>query len=265
MKVSIVIATYNWPRALELCLKSLLRQSHLPDEVVIADDGSTRETAQLIASMNELSPFPLLHVWQEDEGFRLAQIRNKAFAKCQGDYIIQLDGDVLLHRHFIRDHLMLAKPGCFIQGSRVMLGEKISTQLLSHGQYIIHLWKAHIKRRENGLRMPILSRFLSARYKNRYPVYFARGANMSFWKKDLVLVNGYNEDFNGWGHEDSELTVRLMNAGKRKLHLKFAGIVYHLFHKESDSKVHEAHNLQRLEKTLAEKTIYTSKGLAQYV
>src|SRR5690606_39871012 len=87
-----------------------------------------------------------------------------------------------------------------------------------------------------------LSNYLLNRYKNKYPVYYARGANMSFWKKDIYAVNGYNESYEGWGHEDSDLTLRLMNTGVQKSVIKFAAIVYHLYHPEKKNNQQEERN-----------------------
>ena len=100
---SLLITTYNRPDAIELCLQSILRQSVLPLEVVVCDDGSTGETKELIEEYQKKFTVPLIHVWQPDEGFKLAQIRNKGIAKARGNYIIQADGDLILHRHFIKD------------------------------------------------------------------------------------------------------------------------------------------------------------------
>ncbi|MDE6305135.1 MAG: glycosyltransferase, partial [Muribaculaceae bacterium] len=102
MKVSLIISTYNRPDALSVTLESVRNQSRLPDEVIIGDDGSGADTARVINRFKDGFPVPIIHVWQEDKGFRLAMIRNRSVAAASGDYIIQTDGDVLLHPHFIR-------------------------------------------------------------------------------------------------------------------------------------------------------------------
>lgn len=116
MKVTLLIITYNWPEALRMVLESAMHQSKMPDEIVIGDDGSTAETKQLIDSYAKSSPVPVVHVWQEDKGFRRTVILNKAIAKATGDYIIQVDGDVILDSHFVADHLEVAQEGCFVCG-----------------------------------------------------------------------------------------------------------------------------------------------------
>jgi glycosyltransferase involved in cell wall biosynthesis len=265
MKVSLIVSTYNWPQALACCLLSALVQSIKPYEIIVADDGSKEETATLVQTFIKQSEIPIIHVWQEDTGFQLAKIRNKAFAKSKGDYIIQVDGDVILHTHFIKDHISLAKKNCFIQGGRVVLGSKTSTKILAAKKTNISILTTGIKRREEGIRWIALSNFLATRYRNKYPIYYARGANMSFWKTDLLETNGYNEEFSGWGHEDSDLTARLLNAGKRKLILKFGGIVYHLYHREHHSKENDAQNESLLKQTVDAKLVFTEKGISQYL
>ena len=110
-KVSLIITTYNWPEALFLVLKSVKNQIRMPDEVIVADDGSTKETARLIKKFSKEFKLEIIHSWQKDEGFRAAMSRNKAIAKAKGDYIIMIDGDMILHPNFINDHICFAKIG----------------------------------------------------------------------------------------------------------------------------------------------------------
>ncbi|MFH1561947.1 MAG: glycosyltransferase [Nitrospirota bacterium] len=128
--ISLFITTYNWPEALELCLMSVLRQTLTPDEIIIADDGSKEDTQRLIESYTPEFSVPLVHVWQEDKGFRAASIRNKAVAQSRFSYLIFIDGDMILDRNFIGDHLKFAEKNCFLQGSRVLLDKTLSKKVL---------------------------------------------------------------------------------------------------------------------------------------
>jgi glycosyltransferase involved in cell wall biosynthesis len=264
---SLVIATYNWPAALELCLLSVLRQSELPNEVIIADDGSTEETKKLIQKYQEIFPVPLKHLWQPDEGFQLSKVRNKAIAAASNEYILQVDGDVILHKFFIKDHLHFARKDSLLQGSRVMLGPVISKRMLGQKQTDLSLWSNDIKRKENGVRAYFLTNIFLYRFNlpSKKPAYMARGANMSFWKKDFIAVNGYDENFVGWGHEDSDFTLRMMSSGKKKLYFKFAGIIYHLYHKEAESKEKEQLNASLLKQTESSGRIQAVSGVSQYL
>ncbi|MBW1725409.1 MAG: glycosyltransferase, partial [Deltaproteobacteria bacterium] len=126
MKTSVIITTYNRPDTLSKVLEGLECQTRSADEVIVADDGSGAETEKVVNRFMQSSIYPLYHVWQEDRGFRAARIRNKAIKKSDGQYIILLDGDCIPGKHFIKDHLSLAKKGCFFQGKRILINRKLS-------------------------------------------------------------------------------------------------------------------------------------------
>src|SRR6478736_5160416 len=109
MKTALLISTYNWPEALNLVLKSILNQTKFPDEILIADDGSDNKTKELIDNFSTANNIVLHHVWQEDKGFRKSKILNKAIAKTTADYIVQIDGDCVIHKDFISDHIAMAQ------------------------------------------------------------------------------------------------------------------------------------------------------------
>ncbi|MDQ1089865.1 glycosyltransferase involved in cell wall biosynthesis [Siphonobacter sp. SORGH_AS 1065] len=262
VKTTLIISTYNWPEALHLCLLSVSRQSVLPDEVIIADDGSTIETYDLIESLRKTFPVPLIHVWQEDEGFQLAKIRNKAIARATQDYIIQVDGDLILHKHFIEDHLELSKPGTFMTGSRVLMNKRLSESLLASQKTSTGILVSGMSNHTNRFQIKFLRNYFADRYK-AHDIMKLRGCNMAFWREDLIRVNGYNEDFYGWGKEDNEIAARLVNAGIRKRAIKFGGIVFHLYHPEKCRERCEE-NERRLIQTILNKVIYCKRGVSQY-
>ena len=224
MKISLILSTYNWVEALTLSLRSALDQSRLPDEILVADDGSRDETRQRVEAIARTAPVPVRHIWHEDNGFRLTVIRNRAMAAATGDYLIQIDGDIILHRRFIEDHARMAERGYYVIGSRVILGEKLSAGLLSGAVKRFGLCNADLKNRLNGIRCPLLTSLFRTRKAH------ARGCNMAFWRDDVVAVNGYDERMTGWGYEDNEFAARLSNSGIRQHSLKFGGIGYHLYH-----------------------------------
>lgn len=260
---SLIIATYNWPQALELCLLSVLQQKVLPAEVVIADDGSKEETRLLVEQFKQRFPIPVVHIWQPDEGFQLGKIRNKAMAATQGDYLIQIDGDLVLHPLFICDHMNAARPGYFIGGSRAMLTEGFSKEVLGDKILRFSFFEKGIYNRFNALHVPGLARFIEL-FKKEKGLYNLRGCNMSFWKKDLVAVNGYNELISGWGREDTELVIRFYNSGMKRVFFKLQGIVYHLYHKEFD-RSRLGQNDEVMEYALQKKLTRCEKGIDQYL
>ena len=262
---SLIIATYNWPSALQLCIQSVLHQSVLPAEIIIADDGSAEETKLLIARVAAESPVPVIHVWQPDDGFQLARIRNRAIARSTQPYIIQIDGDLIVHQHFIKDHLQIQEPGYFVSGSRVLLSPETSQALIKNGSLDIQKHYRGSRNVFNKLRNGFLRKFLARRYKIKGKnKFYVKGCNMAFWRKDLLAVNGYNEAFTGWGKEDSEIAIRLINAGIQKKFLKLGGITYHLYHKEASREM-EPLNVQIMETTEHKKLTVAEKGLNQYL
>jgi glycosyltransferase involved in cell wall biosynthesis len=261
---TLIVATYNWPQALKVCLLSIINQSILPVEIIIADDGSTVLTRALIDDIRDQIPVPLIHVWQPDDGFQLARIRNKAIAKATGDYIIQIDGDVVLHRHFIKDHLSFCEEGCFVTGSRVLMSEALSTKILDNPVKRISIFSKGITNFLNGIRLKMVGSFFAKKYRSSKSIYYVKGCNMAFWKKDLIKVNGYNETFVGWGREDSEIAIRLHNMGIQKKFLKLQGIVYHIYHPEADRKF-EQKNVSIMDQAVKNKTIWCETGLSLYL
>ena len=126
MTCSLIIATYNWYQALELVLLSVSKQTILPDEIIIADDGSNKETKNLVEKYQKKLRTPIKHVWQEDEGFRKTKILNKSFFQAKGEYIIQIDGDIIIHSKFIEDHLKNAKKNIFLDRKSDEKGKSVS-------------------------------------------------------------------------------------------------------------------------------------------
>lgn len=262
---SLLVSTYNWPEALRLCLLSISEQSVMPDEVIICDDGSREETAALIKSLEPVLKTKLLHVWQPDDGFQLARIRNKGFAASKAAYFIQIDGDLILHKHFVKDHLQFAKKHHFTTGSRVLLSPQTSAALIEHRSLDISKYSTNDRNFLNSFHFPSLHNFLAKRYKHKGKYkYYVKGCNMAFWKEDIIAVNGYNEAFTGWGREDSEIAIRLMNAGVEKQFLKFGGICYHLYHKEASREM-EQKNIEMMQAAVTEKLTRASKGIDQYL
>lgn len=230
MKISLIVSTYNWPAALRLCLESVRNQSCLPDEVIIADDGSNDETATLIQEEQKTFPCKLRHAWIPDKGFRLSMSRNNALRSyCTGDYVIFIDQDIILHKSFISDHKRIAQKGYFVCGGRAKLGAKISKDLLRGANIKIGLTTADVYRKLNIIHAPWLH-FLT-RYLYCWKRLYGRGANMAMWMEDLQRVNGFDEDIVGYGSEDVDLFERLLNNGVKKKYAQFCAIEYHLWHK----------------------------------
>lgn len=260
--VTLLISTYNWEDALRLCLLSASVQTVAPHEIVIADDGSREDTRKLIDEFRTIIKIPIVHVWQEDEGFRKTFILNKAIALAKGDYIIQIDGDVIMERHFIQDHMEMMGKGYFVCGSRTKLGHVVTRKLIKKVSFRPNVSEIKASFILNGFRSRILRSFLAERYAR--VIDHMRGCNLAFWREDFIMINGYNENLLEWGHEDGELVYRLHFAGVKKKALKMGGIVYHLWHKES-SRDNEGVHLSTLDWVKKNHIKWCDHGVDKYL
>lgn len=261
MTTSLIISTYNWPQALEVVLKSVARQQELPTEVIIADDGSKEETRALIERFQADFPVPLRHCWHEDTGFRLAAIRNKAMAMATGDYILSIDGDMVLHPAFVKSHQRMARHNTFLQGKRVLLQPEITAQILQSKEWHITPFSKGIVNRFNAVSSGVLASLFS---KKRPDIKAIRGCNMAFWRADVLKVNGFNEDITGWGREDSEFAIRLLNAGVQRRNLPFGGVGYHLYHPEN-ARTSLPENDKILADAITQKATWCENGISKYL
>jgi len=258
---TLVTPTYNWTEALDLLLLSVLNQTVLPNEVIIADDGSREDTKQLIEGFQKKFPVPLIHIWHEDIKNRKPRIMNKAIAAAKYNYIIEIDGDIIMNKYFIEDHLNFAEKGHYLFGSRVNIQESFLQELFSKKIFHFDFFSKGIKKRARTLRIPYLMNFAKSIEKRSSKL---RGCNMSFWRKDFIKINGFNEELVGWGIDDSEMIQRLHNIGIKGKRLKYSGIVYHIFHKEQ-SKSHLEINNEIERQTTEKKLTFIEKGINQYL
>lgn len=259
MLLTLAVTTYERPEALSAVLRTVGLQTHPPDELIVADDGSGEATGALIARFAAGAPYPVHHVRQEHEGFRLARLRNLAIARARGEYLVFIDGDMLLHRQFLADHARQARRGSFVQGVRIRLdpaatARQLAPDALPPTPFAPGLG---ILRRLYALRHPALGA-LGSRPGNA--VVALKGCNQAFWRADLLAVNGYNEDIVGWGPEDKELCVRLARHGVRRRTLLFGGIAWHLHHAAA-ARDRRACNEGVLAATLASATVRCARGL----
>lgn len=259
ISVALLISTYNWPQALELVLSSVMRQTRIPDEIIIADDGSKEETRQLIETFKSRFNLPLKHIWHEDKGFRKSLILNKSVKSITSEYIIEIDGDIIIHPSFIEDHLKVAQPGFFVQGSRSMISEKKATEILISKKIDLSFFSSGLINRFNSIRCPLLSFLFVLDPSNPFHI---KGCNLAFWKKDYVAINGYHNGFQGWGSEDYEFGARLLHSGVKRKRLKMAALAFHIFHKVNSRANAELNDIT-YKKTLVEKSTYSDDGYEQ--
>jgi len=226
--LGLIINTYNQPEYLDRVLQAVSQQESRPEEVLLADDGSGPETrATLSKWASGQNAIPCEHVWQEHQGFRRSRILNEAIARSRSEYLVFLDGDTIPHPQFIADHRRLQRANAFIQGHRALLKQR-GAAWFGLGEFSkdrrCALWTIQLQGWKHAFRWP------RPLVKVRRDLRGVRGCNLAIWRADLLKVNGYNEAFVGWGREDSELAVRLMNSGVQRLDVRGWALCYHLWH-----------------------------------
>jgi glycosyltransferase involved in cell wall biosynthesis len=264
--ISVIVTTCNREDALDAVLRSLSRQTDRNFEVVVADDGSGPATAALIGSWKPKIGHPLYHVWQERNGFRAAEIRNRAISASRGEYCIFLDGDCIARRDFVAVHRKLAERGWFVTGNRILLSEDLTATILrerldpetwSYRSWTRERTKGGINRTVPLVRLP-----LGPLRKLRWRAWRgARSCNLGIWRSDLDRVDGFDADYAGWGREDSDLLVRLLHAGVRRKDGIFATGVLHLWHPAAD-RSWLPDNDRKLEEARSDRRVRARRGLS---
>jgi glycosyltransferase involved in cell wall biosynthesis len=263
--ISVIVSTYNRADALDAVLRALSRQSDRNFEIVVADDGSGAPTQRVVRDWITRGA-PLKHVWHEDRGFRLAEIRNLGIRASAGRYIVFLDGDCIARRDFVAAHRRLAEPGWFVTGNRILMSRGLTERVLQTGlepeqwglaTHIRHRVRGDLNRLLPLLALPLgpLRKAPASRWKG------ARGSNMAFWRDDLDAVDGFDAAFRGWGREDSDIFIRLIRAGVRRKDGRFATGVFHLWHREADRSGLDA-NERQLADIMQGDTVKARRGLS---
>ncbi len=238
MRTELILSTYDSPRALTLCLTSVACQRVRPDSICIADDGSGPETAAAITAFQAAHPeLAIRHVWHEDRGFEKGAILNKAIASSEAEFLVFIDGDVMIHPDFIARHLELARPGRFSTGSLIRLDAAttaaVTPGMIADGTVFRRDWlraRGAIDRFGTWLKTMPFPKPVMNLLEILTPVQKALcGANASLYRADALRVNGYDEGIK-YGGGDKEFGVRLTNAGVRGRHLRYTAPLVHLDH-----------------------------------
>lgn len=268
--ISIVITTYNRSDALLAVLRGLCAQTDKNFEVVIADDGSKSEHVQQIlgsAEANQLAKTGFTHVWHPDVGFTASRIRNRGVAAAKGEYIILLDGDCVPEQDFVECHRLLAAAGYFVNGSRVLLSQEMTREVLATNMQLAGrgamFW---ISRRLSGdaskltglIRLPDWS----SRCKKGAILKGIRSCNLAIWRSDYEKVDGFDESFVGWGHEDADFVLRLYHSGVKRKNGFCATEVFHLWHKEA-ARNNESANARTVRERQQTQIVRATSGYSQ--
>jgi len=218
--LSVMISTYNNVPALQKTLWCLEQQTHTAFDVCLADDGSGEETRAFVeAYQASKPPFTLRHVWHEDVGFRKSAIMNKALAASSGAYLVFMDGDILVPKHFLAEHLRLARRGCFMAGgNQVHLPPERHALLeqpqIASGEVFTHAWlKAHTHHKGVWRFRPWVLAVAGLVDAVVVGPNLFKGCNTGCWRTDFIAAGGFNEALTGYGYEDRDLGLKLLANG----------------------------------------------------
>jgi glycosyltransferase involved in cell wall biosynthesis len=275
MLVSVVTTTYNRPDALRAVLEALAAQDDPRFEVVIADDGSREDTRAMLAGFAAgAAPAAglerLVHAWHPDEGFRAAAARNMAVAASRGEYLVFLDGDCVPRPDFVSRHRALAERGFMVTGSRVLMSPELTGEVLAGrlpgplASRPLTWWIAQRLRRRANKALPLL-RFGDSPLRRYRTVAWRRvkSCNLAIWRDDYAAVDGFDESFVGWGHEDADLVLRLARHGVRRKGGAFSTEVFHLWHRDNP-RGNESENRRRVEARFDSGQVVSTLGLSAH-
>jgi glycosyltransferase involved in cell wall biosynthesis len=251
---------------------SLTQQTRLPDEVLVADDGSGKETEEVIRAFarSESCPFELKHIWQEDEGFRKPKILNETVRQSTGDFLVFIDGDCMAQREFVRSHLQYSGPKVIASGKRVDLGSRLTEKVLQKGRPLTALSLSLIfdslfsdtRKAEEALRItsPFVRRLL---HRDAITDDGVWGCNFSLYRELFYAINGCDEDFRDGSIEDNDLGIRVLNYGGTIKSLRALAVVFHLWHRSTWSFANEKFFLNKeiLDRRIARKEFRCANGI----
>lgn len=265
--VSVVITTYNRSDALLAVLAGLARQTDRNFEVIVADDGSREEHRRAILDSVVARELRLTHVWHPDVGFTASKVRNRGVAAARGTYLIFMDGDCVPEVDFIARHKQLAAPGFFVNGSRVLLSPELTQAVVSGSEQICgrsRLYWLGQRLRGQASKLSHLLRLPDWRGRVRPEFYWKgiRSCNMGVWSSDYERIDGFDESFVGWGHEDADFVLRLHHAGVARKNGFCATEVFHLWHKEA-ARAQESQNARTVRERAQSDIVRAASGYAQ--
>lgn len=233
--ISVILSTYNRPDALRLVLEGYQRVGGSRFELIVADDGSAPETGEEVRRFALTAGFPVKHVRHADDGFRLAAIRNLGVRAAEGSVLLFTDGDCVPFPEALGAHSLCCEPGRALAGGKCCLEEQETGAALSAGAIPAELFEGAYRRGRGRLRrLEWKNRFY--RWTRSKPRPKLTTCNAAVHRSDFENVNGFDEQFVGWGYEDEDLARRLRRCGVRVLDATTRSLVLHLFH-----KVHASH------------------------
>lgn len=269
MKASVIFTTYNHPKWLEKVLWGFSAQTVKDFEIIVADDGSSNETREVVDGFVEQSGIAVKHIRHEDDGFQKCRILNRAIVASESDYLIFTDGDCIPHPDFVKHHIELAEDNAFLSGGYFKLpldvSRKITRQNILDGQATAPAWLL-----KNGVPFTFkISKLYSSPFWGRLldaltitkPSW--NGHSASTWKSLIEQTNGFDERMQ-YGGQDREFGERLVNMGVKPKQVRYRCSCVHLDHKRGYARQESIDKNRAIRKTTrSEKITKTHHGMAE--
>lgn len=267
MQLSIIFTTYNSPKWLSNVLTGFSYQSYRDFEIIIADDGSSEDTKKIIDSFRQKISSPIIHVWHEDKGFRKCEILNKAVLASTSDYLVFTDGDCIPHYQFMQTHFEKKEKGYFLSGGYFKLpmniSESITHQDILSGRCFDIKWLKSLGLESSFKNTKLIFNKNFSMIMNKITPTNAswNGHNSSCWKKDILAINGFDENMH-YGSEDREFGERLINFGIKSRQIRYSAICIHLDHSRGYVNKEDLNNNASIRKeTNVNKKVWTNFGI----
>ncbi|HEV3023712.1 MAG TPA: glycosyltransferase [Pirellulales bacterium] len=230
-EIALLLSSYQRPANLRRALESIALQHGVDGrfELVVTDDGSTDETPRIVQEFARRVPFRVGFTTHPHAAFQLARCRNEGARSSSAPYLLFLDGDCILPSDHVRIHLERRRPGVVMAGDCCRLdketSDRVTSDVIRHG----NLESLAPKSERRRLRKLDLSSWLYRVIRHPTKPKLI-GNNVGIWRSDFVRVNGYDENFQGWGCEDDDLRLRLRKASVRVESIVRWTHTYHLWH-----------------------------------
>ncbi len=269
MKISVIVPVYNRLEHLRALFLCLLKQKKQPDELIITDDGSSQKVLDFIGDLIPKLEFKVKHIYQEDKGFRKTRALNNGVRNSIGDLLIFCDQDLIFGEEYIETIAKNIKNDIFLMGRAHTL-KKEEKDFIVENIEKINSYEEIVKNLPDSY-IPTIKKMLNEDKRRRLLKTFKLakrgiklvGMSYALMKNAYIKVNGYDENYIGWGQEDDDFGNRLTVAGINGKELVTKNIQLHLWHYSDPTKVHssnEEYYYKRKEEIFSKKDFYCKKG-----
>ena len=257
-KISLIIAFYRNFDNLNLIIKSLKNQIFKDFEIIIAEDDNNVYTVEFLSQFSVSFQYPILHVFQnEKNGFRKNKILNKAIKIANGEILVFIDGDIIVHKNFLKTYSQKVSKGLVCFGRRVMLDEKLTQRiLLTQDLSKLSLFRIFFSNSERKKFSLFITNFSQTRKQGLI------GCDWAISKDDLIALNGFDEDYITAGvGEDVDIEWRIIHAGYKLVSVRFSALAYHLYHKRFYTSNDESIGYKMVEEKKNESLFFCKNGI----